>query len=90
MLLLGDARTFFMLYRVVADAGLRAYQLDRDGALTRAHAPPATLAAAAAAAASAANCVLATYEQIGAAGAGKSVAPKGESCCLHTSLIPEQ
>ena len=67
-LLLGDPRTFFMLYRVVADAGLRAYQLDRDGALGRGRAPPATLAAAAAAAAGAADCVLATYEQVRMAG----------------------
>ena len=67
-LLLGDARTFFMLYRVVADAGLRAYQLDRDGALTRGGAPPAALAAAAAAAADAADCVLATYALVATAG----------------------
>ena len=36
MLLLGDVRAFFALYRTVADAGLRAFQLDRDGALARA------------------------------------------------------
>ncbi|KAK9842540.1 hypothetical protein WJX81_005070 [Elliptochloris bilobata] len=60
MLLLGDSRTFFMLYRIVADAGLRAYHLDRDGALSRSRALPPALADAAAAAAAAADCVLAT------------------------------
>ncbi len=34
-LLLGDSRAFFMVYRIIADAGLRAFQLDRDGALAR-------------------------------------------------------
>ena len=57
-----------MMYRVVADAGLRVYQLDRDGALARGHTPPAALAAAAAAAAEVADCVLATYEQVRMAG----------------------
>lgn len=34
-LLLGDARAFFVAYRLITDAGLRAFQLDRDGALAR-------------------------------------------------------
>jgi hypothetical protein len=33
VLLLADSRAFFTLYKVVSDAGLRAYQLDRDGRL---------------------------------------------------------
>ena len=35
ILLLGDSRAFFVVYRLITDAGLRAYQLDRDGALAR-------------------------------------------------------
>jgi hypothetical protein len=36
VLLLGDHRAFFTMYRAITDAGLRAYQLDRDGALLKA------------------------------------------------------
>jgi hypothetical protein len=36
VLLLGDHRAFFTMYRVIVDAGLRAHQLDRDGALSKA------------------------------------------------------
>lgn len=35
MLLLGDHRAFFTTYRVITDAGLHAYQLDRNGALLK-------------------------------------------------------
>lgn len=35
MLLLGDHRAFFTMYRAITDAGMRAYQLDRDGALVK-------------------------------------------------------
>jgi len=67
-LLLCDNRAFFLLCSVVSDAGLRAQQLDRDGALARARAPPAALSDAAKAAAGAAECVLATHEQAASTG----------------------
>jgi len=67
-LLLCDNRAFFLLCSAVSDAGLRAQQLDRDGALARARAPLAALSDAARAAAAAAECVLATHEQAASAG----------------------
>jgi hypothetical protein len=61
-LVVADARAFYTTYRVISDAGLRAMQLDRDGALVQAGLPAGQLREAAKRAAQAADCVLTTHE----------------------------
>ena len=40
VLIVGDTRAFFTMYRVVDEAGLRAFQLDRSGTLLAAGGNP--------------------------------------------------
>ncbi|BDA43161.1 probable protein SHORTAGE IN CHIASMATA 1 at N-terminal half [Coccomyxa sp. Obi] len=64
VLLLGDHRAFFTMYRAITDAGMRAYQLDRDGTLLKGGLEPLAVKKAAEAAMKAADCILATYDHV--------------------------
>ena len=63
VLLLGDARAFFTMYKSIVDAGLKPFQLDRDKRLTAAGGTSEQLRAAAEQAASAADCILVAPQQ---------------------------
>ncbi len=64
VMLLGDARAFFTMYKAIVDVGLKPYQLDRDERLLRAGLPAEELKNAAEEAATAADCVLVTHQQL--------------------------
>ena len=64
VLLVGDSRAFFTMYKSIVDAGLKPFQLDRDERLLKASGFPDQLKAAAEQAATIADCVLVTPQQI--------------------------
>ncbi len=64
MLLLGDARAFFTMYKAIVDVGLKPFQLDRDERLLKAGLPAEELKQAAGEAATAADCILVTHQQL--------------------------
>lgn len=64
VLLLGDARAFFTMYKAVVDVGLKPFQLDRDERLLKAGLPAEELKKAAGEAATAADCILVTHQQL--------------------------
>ena len=64
VLLLGDARAFFTMYKSIVDAGLKPFQLDRDKRLSTAGSTPEQLKAAAEQAAQAADCLLVAPQQL--------------------------
>ena len=67
MLLLGDARAFFTMFKVIVDVGLKPFQLDRDEKLLKAGLPAEDVKKAAEDAVAAADCVLVTHQQLAAA-----------------------
>ncbi|KAL0033852.1 hypothetical protein WJX77_007687 [Trebouxia sp. C0004] len=64
VLLLGDARAFFTMYKAIVDVGLKPFQLDRDERLLKAGLPAGELTKAAGEAATAADCILVTHQQL--------------------------
>ena len=68
ILLLGDARAFFTMYKAIVDVGLKPFQLDRDETLLKAGLPAEELKRAAEEAATAADCLLVTHQQLAAPG----------------------
>ena len=64
VMLLGDSRAFFTMYKAVLDVGLKPYQLDRDERLLKAGLPAEELKKAAEEAALATDCVLITHQQL--------------------------
>jgi hypothetical protein len=64
VLLLGDARAFFTMYKAIVDVGLKPFQLDRDERLLKAGLPAEELKKAAGEAATAADCILVTHQQL--------------------------
>ena len=64
VLLLGDSRAFFVVYGIISAAGMRAFQLDRSGRMAGGSPSAGTVRSAVAAAAGAADCILATYQQL--------------------------
>ncbi len=64
VLLLGDARAFFTIYKAIVDVGLKPFQLDRDEKLLKAGLPAEELKKAAGEAATAADCILVTHQQL--------------------------
>ena len=66
-MLLGDARAFFTMFKVIVDVGLKPFQLDRDEKLLKAGLPAEELKKAAQDAATAADCVLVTHQQLATA-----------------------
>lgn len=65
VLLLGDSRAFFTVYKAIVDVGLKPFQLDRDERLLKAGLPAEELKKAAGEAATSADCVLVTHQQLG-------------------------
>lgn len=68
VLLLGDARAFFTMYKAIVDVGLKPFQLDRDERLLKAGLPAEELKKAAGEAAAAADCILVTHQQLASPG----------------------
>lgn len=68
VLLLGDSRAFFTMYKAIVDVGLKPFQLDRDEALLKAGLPAEELKRAAGEAAAAADCLLVTHQQLASPG----------------------
>lgn len=68
VLLLGDSRAFFTMYKAIVDVGLKPFQLDRNEALLKAGRPAEEVKKAAEEAATAANCLLVTHQQLACPG----------------------
>lgn len=68
VLLLGDSRAFFTVYKAIVDVGLKPFQLDRDETLLKAGLPAEELKEAAEEAATAADCLLVTHQQLASLG----------------------
>ena len=68
ILLLGDSRAFFTMYKAIVDVGLKPFQLDRDETLLKAGLPAEELKKAAEEAATAADCLLVTHQQLASPG----------------------
>ena len=64
VLLLGDSRAFFAVYGIISSAGMRAFQLDRAGRMVEGSPSAGAVGSTVAAAAGAADCILATYQQL--------------------------
>ena len=64
VLILGDSRAFFTMYKAIVNVGLKPYQLDRDETLLKAGLPAEELRKAAEDAATAADCILVTHQQL--------------------------
>lgn len=68
VLLLGDSRAFFTMYKAIVDVGLKPFQLDRDETLLKAGLPAEQLKKAAEEAVTAADCLLVTHQQLATPG----------------------
>ena len=68
VLLLGDSRAFFTMYKAIVDVGLKPFQLDRDETLLKAGLPAEQLKKAAEEAGTAADCLLVTHQQLATPG----------------------
>ena len=68
ILLLGDSRAFFTMYKAIVDVGLKPFQLDRDETLLKAGLPAEQLKKAAEEAVTAADCLLVTHQQLATPG----------------------
>lgn len=87
VLLVGDARAFFTMYKSIVDAGLKPFQLDRDNRLSTAGCSSAQLKAAAEQAASAADCILVTPQQIATSGFPFARSVPSRRFCLPCSCL---
>ena len=68
VLLLGDSRAFFTMYKAIVDVGLKPFQLDRDETLLKAGLPAEQLKKAAEEAVTVADCMLVTHQQLASPG----------------------